>query len=111
VIDHKLILKHWNDILRFIVTIKTHHASASQLFKRLSSFARDRPLYRALKGFGRRIKTQSILAHYDELELRQQIQKQLNRVELANKCSHAVFFDNDQAFQVGDQREQGINHA
>jgi TnpA family transposase len=111
VIDHKLILKHWDDILRFMVTIKTHHASASQLFKRLSSYARDHPLYRALKEFGRLIKTQFILTYYDDLELRQQIQKQLNRVELANKFSHAVFFDNDQAFQVGDQREQEINNA
>ena len=110
-IDHKLILKHWDDILRFMATIKTHHASASQLFKRLSSYARDHPLYRALKEFGRLIKTQFILTYYDDMELRQQVQKQLNRVELANKFSHAVFFDNDQAFQVGDQREQETNNA
>ena len=110
-INTKLILKHWDDILRFIATIKTHHASASQLFKRLSSYAKDHPLYRALKEFGRIIKTQFILTYYDDLELRQQIHKQLNRVEQANKFSHAVFFDNDQSFQEGSHEEQETSNA
>lgn len=110
-INRKLILRHWDDILRFMVTIKTHHASASQLFKRLSSYAKDHPLYRALKEFGRIIKTQFILTFFDDIELRQQIQKQLNRVEQANKFSHAVFFDNDQAFQEGGRDDQELVNA
>lgn len=110
-INKKLILRHWDDILRFMATIKTHHASASQLFKRLSSYAKDHPLYKALKEFGRIIKTQFILTYFDDVELRQQIHKQLNRVELANKFSHAVFFDNDQAFQEGGRDEQEISNA
>lgn len=110
-INSKLILRHWDDILRFMATIKTHHASASQLFKRLSSYAKDHPLYKALKEFGRIIKTQFILTYYDNVELRQQIHKQLNRVEQANKFSHAVFFDNDQAFQEGGRDEQEISNA
>lgn len=105
-INQKLILRHWDDILRFIATIKSHHATASQLFKRLSSYAQDHPLYKALKEFGRIIKSQFILTYYDDVELRQQIQKQLNRVELSNKFSRAVFFDNDQAFQEGSREEQ-----
>jgi len=110
-INKNLILKHWDDILRFMATIKTHHTSASQLFKRLSSYAKDHPLYKALKEFGRIIKTQFILTYYDDVELRQQIQKQLNRVEQANKFSHAVFFDNDQAFQKGDHENQELVNA
>tara|TARA_E500000305_G_C4026471_1_gene242104 strand:+ start:1793 stop:4840 length:3048 start_codon:yes stop_codon:yes gene_type:complete len=107
-INKKLILKHWDDILRFMATIKTHHASASLLFKRLSSYAKDHPLYKALKEFGRIIKTQFILTFFDDVELRQQIQKQLSRVEQANKFSHAVFFDNDQAFQEGGRDDQEL---
>lgn len=79
-INRKLILKHWDDILRFMATIKTNHTSASQLFKRLSSYAQTNPLYKALKEFGRIIKSQFILTYYDDLQLRQQIQKQLNPV-------------------------------
>ena len=63
-INQKLILNQWDDILRFIATIKSHRSTASQLFKRLSSYAKDHPLYKALKEYGRIIKTQFILTYY-----------------------------------------------
>lgn len=110
-IDRKLILQNWDDILRFMATIKTNHTTASQLFKRLSSYAKSHTLYKALQEVGRIIKTSFILTYYDDVELRQQIQKQLNRIELTNKFAHAVFFDNDQAFQDGTKEEQQLATA
>ncbi|RUM45674.1 MAG: hypothetical protein DSY80_03025 [Desulfocapsa sp.] len=110
-INKKLILSQWDDILRFMATIKLRHSSASQLFKRLSSYAKDHPLYRALKEFGRIIKTRFILTYLDDLELRQRIEKQLNKVELANRFSKAVFFANNQEFQHGSREEQEISTA
>jgi len=110
-IDQKLILRHWDDILRFIATIKLRYSSASQLFKRLSSYASDHPLYKALNEFGRLIKTQFILTYYDDLELRQRIEKQLNKVELANRFSKAVFFASNQEFQDGSREKQEIATA
>lgn len=110
-IKQKLILKHWDDILRFMATIKLRFSSASQLFKRLSSYAKDHPLYQALKEFGRIIKSKFILTYYHDLELRQRIEKQLNKVELANKFSKAVFFANNQEFQEGTKEEQEIATA
>ncbi len=110
-INQKLIETHWDDILRFMVTIKLKHTSASQLFKRLSSYANDHPLYQALKEFGRILKSQFILTYFDELELRQRIEKQLNKVELSNKFSKAVFFANNQEFKQGTKEEQEIATA
>ena len=110
-INRKLIVKYWDDILRFMATIKLRHSSASQLFKRLSSYASDHPLYKALKEFGRLLKTQFILTYYDDLELRQRIEKQLNKVELSNRFSKAVFFANNQEFQNGSSDEQEISTA
>jgi TnpA family transposase len=54
-----------------MATIKLRYSSASQLFKRLSSYALDHPLYQALKEFGRIIKSQYILTYLDDVELRQ----------------------------------------
>lgn len=105
-INQKLILKNWDDILRFIATIKSHRSTASQLFKRLSSYAKDHPLYKALKEYGRIVKSRFLLTYYDDVGLRQRIQKQLNLVEHANRFSRAVFFDNDQAFQDGSIDQQ-----
>ena len=110
-IDQKLIMRHWDDILRLMATIKLRYRSASQLFKRLSSYASDHPPYKALKEIGRLIKTQFILTYYDDLELRQRISKQLNKVELANRFSKAVFFANNQEFQDGSREEQEVATA
>jgi TnpA family transposase len=107
-INLNLIEESWDDILRFMATIKLKHAPASQLFKRLSSYSKDHPLYRALKEFGRIIKSIFILTYFDDVELRQRIEKQLNRVELSNKFSKAVFFANNQEFKHGTKEEQEI---
>jgi TnpA family transposase len=94
-----------------MATIKVKHASASTLFKRLSSYAKDHPLYRALKEFGRIIKSIFILTYYDDVKLRQSIEKQLNKVELSHKFSKAIFFANNQEFQFGEKHDQEINIA
>lgn len=106
IINIKLIEEHWDDILRFMATIKLKFTSASQLFKRLSSYAKDHPLYKALKEFGRIIKSIFILTYLDDVELRQRIEKQLNKIELTNKFSRAVFFANNQEFKQGEKEEQ-----
>jgi len=74
------------------LTIKERRVSASQLLKRLTSYSRKHKLYQALREFGRIIKTQFLLNYIDDVSLRQQIEKQLNKVESANKFSKAVFF-------------------
>ncbi|MFI5305231.1 MAG: Tn3 family transposase [Nitrospiria bacterium] len=105
-INVELIRENWDDILRLIATIRLGESTASQIFKRLSSYSKQNPLYRALKEFGRIIKTIFILKYIDDVELRQTIQKQLNNVELYNKFSKAVFFANNQEFRQGTKEEQ-----
>ena len=69
-VNQKLVENHWNDILRFMATIKLKKVSASQFFKRLSSYAKDNPLYKAIKEFGRIIKSLFILTYFDDLNER-----------------------------------------
>ena len=107
-LDEKLMEEKWDDNLRFIVTIKLKYSTASQIFKRLSSYAKQNPLYKALKEFGRITKTIFILKYYDDLNLRQEIEKQLNLVELSHKFAKAIFFGNNQEFQVESKEEQEI---
>lgn len=100
-INTRLIEEQWDDILRFVTTIRLKESSASQLFHRLSSYSRQHPLYRALKEFGRIIKTLFLLKYIDDVELRQAIEKQLNKIESSNKFGKAVFYGNNQEFQQG----------
>ena len=107
-INQNLIRENWDDILNFMTTIKLKETNASILFKRLSSYAKDHPLYKAIKEFGRIIKSQYILTYIDDCALRQRIEKQLNSVELSNKFSKAVFFEHNQEFSVAMKGEQEI---
>jgi len=107
-ISQALIEDNWDDVLRLMVTIKLKEATASQILKRLSSYAKQNPLYRAVKEFGRIIKSDFLLTYFDDLKLRQMIQKQLNKVELCNKFSSAVFFANNQEFNFTTKEEQEI---
>jgi TnpA family transposase len=107
-IDIKLIKAQWDNILRLIATIKLQEVTASQIFKRLNSYSKQHPLYCGLKEFGRIIKTIFILRYVDDMELRQAIQKQLNRIELSNKFANAISFDNDHEIQFGSKDEQDI---
>lgn len=56
-IKEELIEPHWDEILRFIATIKLKVTTASQPFRRLNSYSKQHPLYKALKEFGKIPKT------------------------------------------------------
>jgi TnpA family transposase len=104
-INKKLILEKWDDILRLMASMKLKRCSASQMLKMLSSSERDNTLYKAFKEFGRLLKTHFILNYIDDEELRQNIQKQLNRVELGQKLADKVMFGRNGKLQVGLQDE------
>ena len=107
-IREEIIKDNWDDILRFIVTIKERKSTATQLLKRLTSYSRNHKLYTALKELGNIMKTDFLLNYIDDVGLRQRIEKQLNKVEASNKFSKAVFFGNSSEFTVATVEEQNI---
>ncbi len=94
--------------MRFVATLKPKRTTASQLFKRLNSYSKQNPLYKALKAFWKIIKTLFMLTYIDCLDLRQAIEKQLNKGESSNKFSKAVSFGNNHEFLQGEKSEQEI---
>jgi TnpA family transposase len=80
---------------------------ASTILKRLSAYANQHPLQEALKEFGRIIKSIFVLKYVDDVTLRQAIEKQLNKGELANKFASAVSFA-DQDITEAYQEDQEI---
>jgi len=85
------IVKYWDDILRLIASIKLGYVTASQVFKRLNSYSKDsNPLYNALKEFGALIKSGYVLQFLDDEDLRNAVQKQLNKSESGNKLDRAL---------------------
>ena len=107
-IHEDIIKDSWDDILRFIITIKERKTTATQLLKRLTSYSRNHKLYTALKELGKIMKTDFLLNYIDDVKLRQRIEKQLNKIESSNKFSKAVFFGNSSEFTVATVEEQNI---
>ena len=107
-INVELIKENWDNILRLITSIKLKECSASQIFKRLNSYSRQHPVYKALKEYGKIVKTLFILKYIDDVELRQAIRKQLNKIENANRFSSAIRFANNGEFIFPTRQEQLI---
>jgi TnpA family transposase len=103
-----LIEPQWDEVLRFISTIRLKVATASQLFKRLNSYSKQHPLYRALKEFGKIPKSIFILKYVDDSAFRQSIEKQLNKVESSNKFSKAISFGHNHEFIQSEKEDQEI---
>jgi TnpA family transposase len=107
-IDKKTIEDNWDDILRFIATIKLKKTTASDIFRRLNSYSKQHALYRAIKAFGQIIKSFFILRYIDDLELRQVIQKQLNKIESSHRFARAISVGNPKEFTEAEKEEQEI---
>jgi len=107
-INEKIIIEQWDQILRLLCTIKLKESLPSNILKRLSSYSKQNPLYKAIKEVGRIYKTIFLLKYYDEVLLRQSIEKQLNRVELSHHFAKTVFFGNNQELKYATKEEQEI---
>ena len=106
-IKTELIERYWDEILRFVVTIKLKICTPSQLFKRLNSYSKQHPIYKALKELGHIIRTIFVLDYIDDLELRQAIEKQLSKIENSNKFNKAVCVGEEE-FQQGTKEEMDV---
>ena len=107
-INTEVIIQQWDNILRLIATIRLKETTASSIFQRLSSYAKQHPLYLAIKEMGKVFKSLYILKYYDELELRQITEKQLNKIERSHQFAHAIFFDNNREITQALKQDQDI---
>lgn len=107
-INEELIINNWDDLLRLATTLKLKEATASDIFRRLNSYSNQHTLYQAMKAFVQIIKSLFILRYIDDLTLRQAIEKQLNKVELANRFTRAVAVGNPREFTQAEKEEQEI---
>ena len=107
-VNTKLIKDNWDTILRLVATLKLRHYKPSTILKRLNSYDNQHYLHSAIKEFGRIISSMFTLKYIDDVALRQTIEKQLNKGELANKFSSAISFANDHEIIQIDKTDQEI---
>ncbi len=107
-IHTNLIYRNWDLFLRLATTIQLKENTASDIFRRLNSYSRQHALYQTMKAFGQIIKSLFILRYINEVELRQVIEKQLNKVELSNKFARAVAVGSPHEYSQTEREEQEI---
>lgn len=94
-----------------MATIKLKENTASDIFGWLNSYSRQHAFYQSLKAFGQIIAPLFVLRYVDDLTLRQAIEKQLNKVELANRFTRAVAVGNPREYSQAKKEEQEIAEA
>lgn len=107
-VNEGIIQETWDDILHLICTIKLKETTASEIFKRLNSYSKQHRLYQGLKAFGQIVKSQFILKYLEDVVFRQSIEKQLNKVELANRFTKAINVGDSYGFTQGEREDQEI---
>jgi len=107
-INEELIQKHWDKILRILVTIKLRVNKASNILKRLSAYSKQHELRKALKEFGRIYKSTFILKYIDDLEVRQSTAKAENRIEQSHQFAKAVLVGGNQKLNYSTKEEQEL---
>lgn len=105
-INEKLILGHWDDILRVAASLKMGWVTASLLVSRLQAKPRKNSLTRALQEYGRLQKTLFLLRYTQDTDLRKRINRQLNRGEELHALRRAIFFANEGHIRKRHPEEQ-----
>jgi TnpA family transposase len=109
--DEESIIQFWDDILRFIATIKLKETTASDIFRRLNSYSKQHGLYHALKAFGQILKSIFILRVIDEPVLRMSIEKVLSAIEHVHAFTRAVSIGNPREFLQAEKEDQEMAEA
>lgn len=100
--------EHWDDILRLVCTLKLGYSKASTLFRRLNSYSKQHPLYKALKDLRRLYKTIYVYEYMDDEVIRKSVSGSLSKIESSNKFAKAITVGNNQELIWATRKEQLI---
>jgi len=104
----ELIVKEWPNIQRIMASLAQKEVTQSTIVRKLSSYARQNQTKKALWELDNLCRTIYILDFIDDVELRQSVQKALNRGEAYHRLRRAVAYVNGGKFRVKTEAEQQI---
>jgi TnpA family transposase len=104
-VNQSKIKKHWDEMLRIMCSVILGYCPAHLVFRQLSAGQAYHPVYHAFQDLGRLVRTRATLRYLESAELRRDVRKYLNRVELGQKFSRAVFHGREGKLQVGSQED------
>jgi len=94
-IDWELIKKHWKDMMQVVLSIREGKMSSSKLLRKLSNHSKKNRLYQAFQELGYVIRTLFLLEYISDVELREIITAETNKVEAYNGLSDWCTFGSE----------------
>lgn len=105
-IKTNLIHATWDDVVRVMASIQTRRVSASLILRKLSSYARQNPLYQGLREIGRVDKTKLILRCLHDEDFRRLQTKEINKGERSHDLDRFLCFGKQGALRSKDILDQ-----
>jgi len=104
----ELIEREWPNIQRILASLAQKEVTQATIVRKLASYERQNQTKKALWELENICRTLYILELIDDVELRQGVQKALNRGEAYHRLRRAVAFVNGGKFRVKTEAEQQI---
>jgi len=105
-IDWDVISKHWDDMLRVVISVKMGRVSASSILRRLGTFSRKNSLYKAFSELGQVVRTIFLLKYISDPAVRSTIQAATCKSESFNDLIKWIRFGGDETLKENDRDEQ-----
>lgn len=103
-----LIIKEWPNVLRILVSLAQKDVTQATIVRKLWSYTRQNSTKRALWELDHLCFTEYVLKYIDDPNLRQGVQKALNRGEAYHRFRRAVAFVDGGKFRVRTEEEQHV---
>jgi TnpA family transposase len=103
-----LIVKEWPNIQRILASLAQKDVTQATVVRKLSSYTRQNQTKKALWELDNILRTIYILDFIDDPQLRQSVQKALNRGEAYHRMRRAISYVNSGKFRVKTEAEQQI---
>lgn len=107
-VNDELIEKEWPNVQRIMASLAQKEVTQATIVRKLASYARQNQTKKALWELDSIYRTLYILEFIDDVELRQSVQKALNRGEAYHRLRRAVAFVNGGKFRVKTEAEQQL---
>ena len=108
--NEEFVRENYVKVLRLGISLKLGYTTSEQIFRRLNSYSKHNPLYKALVELGRVSKTIHLLKYMDDPEFRSSIHTQLNKGESLNKLDRALAIGRPDYAEV-DKEDQSITET
>lgn len=104
-IKTNIIVKHWDTIQRIAVSLDQCKTTQATLVRKLSGYKSNHPLLEALTEYNRLLKALYLLRYIDDEDLRNHVQRALNRGEAYHQLRRAISSVNGDKFRGNSDEE------